>query len=562
MPFSMKIWQVQGKDLREIHCEALSDEQRLQDWLAKETKKDDGPDWVIDNPKPVLASAGKNNGQRKSTPPPSQPTAFQQTKTRAEQGDAAAQASLGFMYEMGIEVPVDGAEAVKWYRKAAEQGNSRAKCNLDQIAAHGFMFEPGKHVPANGAEAVHWCKKAAEQGDARAQFNLGQMYEWGDGVPQDSGEAEVWFRKAAQRGEAVAQYMLGLCYCNGRGVTQNTTEAVRWWNLAASQGVAAAQYKLGLCYCNAQGVPQDYTKAVRWFRKAAEQGEAMAQGKLGDAYYIGVGVPSNHAEAVKWYRAAAEQGVAAAQRHLGIMYGLGQGVQQDYAEAYMWYTLAAEQHDNNAVHNRDSIAEFMTPAQIAEGQRLSQDFLGRRASATSQRSNGQIAAIADSPPPEPELTPSDPVVRAGGKDILGIDLLPIGRRVATAAGGCIDLLAIDGQANLVVLELKRDKAPHEIMVQTLDHASWVKSLSYEQIETITKEFTGKLLGQAFSEHFGKAIPETVNASHSMVILASDWDDSSMRIMQYLAKQHGVPIHVLFMGLFKTKSGEFLGCVRR
>jgi uncharacterized protein len=466
------------------------------------------------------------------------------------------------MYEMGIDVPVDGAEAVKWYRRAAEQGNSRAKCNLGQIASRGFMFEPGKHVPANGAEAVHWCSKAAEQGDARAQFNLGQMYEWGDGVPQDSGEAEVWFRKSAERGEAVAQYMLGLCYCNGRGVPQNTAEAVRWWSLAARQGDAAAQYKLGLCYCNAQGVPQDYPEAVKWFRKAAEQGEALAQGKLGDAYYIGVGVSSNHAEAVKWYRAAAEQGVAGAQRHLGIMYGLGQGVRQDYAEAYMWYTLAAEQHDNNAIHNRDSIAEFMTPAQIAEGQRLSQDFLVRRAGAASHHGNGHVAAIADSPAEAPNIELSQPAVRAGGKAILGIDLLFVGRRVPTAAGDCIDLLAIDSQANLVVLELKRGKAPHEIMVQTLDHASWVKGLSIAQIEKIGKEFTGKPLGQVFNEHFGKALPETVNTSHSMVILASEWDDSSARIMQYLAKQHGVPIHVLFMGLFKSATGEFLGCVRR
>jgi hypothetical protein len=356
--------------------------------------------------------------------------------------------------------------------------------------------------------------------------------------------------------------MLGLCYCNGRGVTQNTAEAVRWWSLAAKQGDAAAQYKLGLCYCNAQGVPQDYAEAVKWFRKAAEQGEAMAQGKLGDAYYIGVGVSTNHAEAVKWYREAAEQGVAPAQRHLGIMYGLGQGVPKDYAEAYMWYTLAAEQHDNNAIHNRDSIAEFMTPAQIAEGQQLAQDFLVRRAGAASHNGNGHVPAIADSPAQEPRSEPSQPVVPGGGKAILGIDLLFVGRHVPTAAGGCIDLLAIDDQANLVALELKRDKAPHEIMVQTLDHASWVKSLTSEQIDTITKEFTGKSLGQAFIEHFGNAIPQSVNTSHSMVILASEWDDSSARIMQYLAKQHGVPIHVLFMGLFKTKSGEFLGCVRR
>jgi hypothetical protein len=144
------------------------------------------------------------------------------------------------------------------------------------------------------------------------------------------------------------------------------------------------------------------------------------------------------------------------------------------------------------------------------------------------------------------------------KTILGIDVLLVGRQVTTASGGSIDLLAIDAQANLVVLVLKRDKAPHELLAQTLDHASWVNDLSYEQIDTVAKGFTGKPLWQAFSDHYGVSIPKTVNVSHSMLILASDLDDSSERIVQYLAAQHNVPIQVLFIALFKTASGEFLG----
>jgi hypothetical protein len=142
--------------------------------------------------------------------------------------------------------------------------------------------------------------------------------------------------------------------------------------------------------------------------------------------------------------------------------------------------------------------------------------------------------------------------------ILGIDVLVIGRQVTTASHGRIDLLAIDGEANLVVLELKRDKTPREIVAQALDYASWVNGLSYEQIETITKDFTGKPLPQAFSEHYGFSIPQTVNGNHSMVILASELDDSSERIVEYLAEQYAVPINVLFFTFFKTTSGEFVG----
>ena len=142
--------------------------------------------------------------------------------------------------------------------------------------------------------------------------------------------------------------------------------------------------------------------------------------------------------------------------------------------------------------------------------------------------------------------------------ILGIDVLLIGRQVTTANRGRIDLLAIDDEASLVVLELKRDKTPREIVAQALDYASWAKDLSYEQIEAIAKNFTGKPLPQAFSDHYGFSIPQTVNANHSMIILASELDDSSERIVEYLGEQYGVPINVLFFTFFKTASGEFVG----
>ncbi|HCN07703.1 MAG TPA: hypothetical protein DIT01_07195, partial [Lentisphaeria bacterium] len=67
------------------------------------------------------------------------------------------------------------------------------------------------------AEAVKWCRKAAEQGDAAAQLNLGKMYATGLGVPEDDAEAFKWFRKAAEQGYADAQYHLGLMYANGEG---------------------------------------------------------------------------------------------------------------------------------------------------------------------------------------------------------------------------------------------------------------------------------------------------------------------------------------------------------
>lgn len=142
--------------------------------------------------------------------------------------------------------------------------------------------------------------------------------------------------------------------------------------------------------------------------------------------------------------------------------------------------------------------------------------------------------------------------------LLGTDLLLIGRQIPTINRGRIDLLAIDSDANLVILELKRDKTPRDVVAQALDYASWVKELSYDEIENIAHEFLKKSLREAFAEHFDYALPQLVNSNHSIIILASQLDDSSERIVEYLAEQYEVPINVVFFTFFKCKQGEFLG----
>ena len=82
----------------------------------------------------------------------------------------------------------------------------------------------------------------------------------------------------------------------------------------------------------------------------------------------------DYTEAVRWYRKAADQGNAFAQNNLGVMYDNGNGVAQDYVQAHMWYNLAAEQGVKLAIENRDSAAEEMTPAQIAEAQKLAREW--------------------------------------------------------------------------------------------------------------------------------------------------------------------------------------------
>ena len=103
-------------------------------------------------------------------------------RERAEQGDAHAQSIIGAACEK------DGnyAEAVRWYRRAAEQEDDVAQYML------GGMYEQGKGVAQDYAQAVRWWRKSAEQGNAEAPFNLGVMYATGRGVPQNYVQAYMW----------------------------------------------------------------------------------------------------------------------------------------------------------------------------------------------------------------------------------------------------------------------------------------------------------------------------------------------------------------------------------
>ena len=76
-------------------------------------------------------------------------------------------------------------------------------------------------------------------------------------------------RLLAKQGHAEAQYNLGVIYDRGQGVTQDYAEAAKWFRKAAEQGWADAQHNLGLMYGNGQGVPEDYVQAHMWFNLAA-----------------------------------------------------------------------------------------------------------------------------------------------------------------------------------------------------------------------------------------------------------------------------------------------------
>jgi predicted transcriptional regulator YheO len=138
----------------------------------------------------------------------------------------------------------------------------------------------------------------------------------------------------------------------------------------------------------------------------------------------------------------------------------------------------------------------------------------------------------------------------------GSTLMVIGRQVRTGSGGFIDLLCMNGDGDLVIVELKRDKTPREIAAQALDYASWVQDLSAQQVEEIAADYLkGKPLKKAFEEAFlDRDYPEIINGQHSIKIVASKIDDSTERIIRYLSGK-GIAINFVRFHLFKSADGK-------
>ena len=153
--------------------------------------------------------------------------------------------------------------------------------------------------------------------------------------------------------------------------------------------------------------------------------------------------------------------------------------------------------------------------------------------------------------------------------ILDPKLLLIGRQVLTGYGKFIDLLAMDADGNLVVVELKRDKTPRDIVAQVLDYGSWVRTLEDEDIASVFADYVAKYypeeaatsLDQAFCDRFkvGK-MPEALNESHELVIVAGELDDSTERIVSYLADEYGVAVNAVFFRFFRDGGNEYLSRV--
>jgi hypothetical protein len=97
---------------------------------------------------------------------------------------------------------------------------------------------------------------------------------------QDFTQAAVWFLKAAAQGNADAQFNLGLLYQNGQGVPKDPSLAIHWYLAAAARGNASAQINLGVLYAKGEGLPQHEAEAARWTDPTALKAASVDAGEL------------------------------------------------------------------------------------------------------------------------------------------------------------------------------------------------------------------------------------------------------------------------------------------
>jgi len=302
-------------------------------------------------------------------------TAEKLLRPLAESGSADAQHVLGFLYDLGLGVPIDPKLGNAWQEKAAGQGHywarlylgwklglglgvdkpdatratalqavlyeQRASARLvpeDWLKVSGLKFNP------NYRRAARWLKSRAELKDAAAAFTLAEYYDMGlvDGR-RNLTEHLRWVKTAATGGSAAALVRLRLYYGLGILVEKNPAQAKEYLVKAAAAGDADSQYDLAEAYADGDGVEKNPATARGWYERSARAGHVKAINALADLLRKGAaGVPVNPGEARRLSQQAADLGDAEAMTDLANMWRNGEGGPKDRGEAVRWFRAAAE----------------------------------------------------------------------------------------------------------------------------------------------------------------------------------------------------------------------------
>lgn len=147
---------------------------------------------------------------------------------------------------------------------------------------------------------------------------------------------------------------------------------------------------------------------------------------------------------------------------------------------------------------------------------------------------------------------------ASEPSILGSDIVLIGRQVGTQSGP-LDLLGIDKTGNAVIIELKRDRLPREVLAQAIDYASDVATWSVERLSEECAKYRGKSLDDILSDTFDDVDIEnlTINEGQRILLVGFGAESSLERMVEWLSASYDVNINAIILHYARTAGGEEL-----
>ena len=238
-------------------------------------------------------------------------TALQIWAPLAQEGNPAAQYSIGLLYDQGKGVKKDPQTALKYFQAAIKQNLPAAQYYL------GVKYYAGLGVKKSPEKALDLVTRAAEQDHLQAQFQLAYFYDRGIGTPVNLKMATQWYTRAAENGFGPAQHALAARYLTGRGTSLNLEQGVFWLEKAADQNDMDAMRDLGFLYYQGMGVKKDWARARKLLLDPADEGSALAQYVLGEIYAQGGhGITQNIPQARHWYSQARQSGNSDAAKRL------------------------------------------------------------------------------------------------------------------------------------------------------------------------------------------------------------------------------------------------------
>jgi TPR repeat protein len=300
----------------------------------------------------------------------------------------------------------------------AVEASITSKTDYEQAIA----YQNGDGVSQDSSKAFDLFLQCAKRGDPRAEYKAGVAYFNGEGVPKDQVEGLAWMYNAVKLGISAAvcasmEESIGAEMCLkakerakelSSSLHPSTSEVFpaqqsssRWYDARSLSNtdfekmakqirenaithntrgggtqLADAQMNnhLGVQYEKGDGIPKNFVAAAEYYKLAADRSYPSAQYNLARLYLKGQGVPLNLPKAAKYFRQAADQGNAKAQQAIGRCYALGEGVPKNLMLAYMWFNIAAANGHKGSAANRELAAQYMTPSQIEEAQRLSSEW--------------------------------------------------------------------------------------------------------------------------------------------------------------------------------------------